>query len=436
MTETMPSREALVALDRRHIWRPYTSSEDHESVDPLVIAAAQGVWLTDVDGRRYLDANGSWWVNTLGHSHPRLVQALTQQAEQLAHCTMAGVTNPAAALLAQELTDVAPDGLDRVFFSDDGSTAIEVAVKIAYQYWQQNGRPQRSRFMALSSAFHGDTLGAVALGGVETFRSAFGPLLMDVLHSPEPQDEHGWEQAVDAIEESLKSNADEIAGIVVEPMIQGAAGMRIWPAEQLARLRDITQAADTFLIADEVFVGYGRTGKMWACDHAGIGPDMMCVAKAFSGGMLPMSATLTTSRVYDGFRGNKSRALMHGHSFCGNPLGAAVAREVLAIYRDEDVLGQVARKEPIIAAAFDRIGKHSSVLRTRSLGIVAAADLGDGGYGGRIGWRVYEEALRRGVCLRPLGDTVYITPPLTIPDEDLSMLLEVVEESISSVLGQ
>ncbi|MCG8587030.1 MAG: adenosylmethionine--8-amino-7-oxononanoate transaminase, partial [Pirellulales bacterium] len=394
------------------------------------------VWLEDVNGNRYLDANGSWWVNTLGHAHPRLVRALADQAEQLAHCSMAGVTNPNAILLARDLVEIAPDGLERVFFSDDGSTAVEVAVKIAFQYWQQNGRPKRSRFVALSSAFHGDTLGAVALGGVEAFRSAFGPLLMDVVHGPEPSDELGWQHAIDHIEDALRASPDEIAGVIVEPMIQGAAGMRIWPAEQLARLRDITNDVDTFLIADEVFTGYARTAKMWACDHAGIVPDMMCVAKAFSGGMLPMAATLATARVYDGFRGDKSRALMHGHSFCGNPLGAAVAREVIAVYRDEDVLGQVQRKAPIIADAFERLERLPGVLRTRSLGMVAAADLGDGGYGGRIGWRVYEEALGRGVYLRPLGDTVYITPPLTIPDADLQTLLDVVHESVEATMDK
>ena len=422
-------------MDRRYAWRPYTSSEDHETVEPLVIEAAEGSWLIDVNGRRYLDANGSWWVNTLGHRHPRLIKAISDQAKTLAHCSMAGVINPVATQLAEELVEVAPAGMERVFFSDDGSTAVEVAVKAAFQYWQQNDRPHRSRFIALDSAFHGDTLGAVALGGVEAFRSAFGPLLMDVVHSPEPDEPHGWERAIDAIVEVLRKDVDEIAGVIVEPMIQGAAGMRMWPAEQLARLRDVTREVDTFLIADEVFVGYGRTGRMWASEHAGVVPDLLCAAKAFSGGMLPMAATIATARVYDGFRGDKSRALMHGHSFCGNPLGAAVAREVLAIYRDEDVIGQVQRKEPIIAETFDRIGKLDGVLRTRSLGIVAAADLGEGGYGGRAGWRVYEEALKRGAYLRPLGDTVYITPPMTIADKDLRQLLDVVQESIRLALA-
>ena len=434
MTHPSPNRQALIDLDRQHVWRPYTSSEDHEAIDPLVIAEAQGAWLTDINGQRYLDGNGSWWVNTLGHGHPRLVRALAEQSEQLIHCAMAGVTNPVAIQLASELAAIAPGELERVFYSDDGSTAVEAAVKIAFQYWQQNDRPRRSRFVALSSAFHGDTLGAVALGGVEAFRSAFGPLLMDVVHCPEPDETHGWERAIDAIEATLNKSADEIAGVVVEPMIQGAAGMRMWPAEQLARLRDLTQNADTFLIADEVFVGYGRTGKMWACEHADIVPDIMCVAKAFSGGMLPMAATIATPRVYDGFRGDKSRALMHGHSFCGNPLGAAIAREVLAVYRDEDVLGQVARKAPIVSAAFDRLGALNGVLRTRSLGMVAAADLGDGGYAGRLGWQVYEEALQRGAYIRPLGDTVYITPPLTIADDELQQLLDILADAIQNVL--
>ncbi len=433
MVETELSREALVALDRRHVWRPYTSSEDHAARDPIVVARAEGVWLEDVDGRRYLDGNGSWWVNTLGHAHPRVLAALARQAETLAHCSLAGVTHAPAALLARDLVAVSPPGLERVFFSDDGSTAVEVATKIAFQYWQQNGRPARRRFVALGGAFHGDTLGATSLGGVPAFRSVFGPLLFDVLHAPDPGDDtHGFDRAVDAIERVLEKDGDEIAAVVVEPLLQGAAGMRVWDATLLARLRAAATRADTFLVADEVFTGYGRTGEMWACDHARVTPDLLCVAKAFAGGVLPMAATLATARVFDGFRGGRDRALMHGHSFCGNPLGAAVAREVLAVYRDEDVVGQARRKAPIVARAFERIARLPGVARARSLGLVGAADLGGGGYGGQRGWRVFDEARARGAYLRPLGDTVYVAPALTISERDLEQLLEVLHDAVAA----
>jgi len=429
------SRGDIVALDRRYVWHPYTSSRDHESRDPLVVVRAQGVWLEDADGRRYLDGNGSWWVSALGHGHPRLVRALEAQAKELAHCAIAGITHAPATLLAKELVSVAPPGLTRVFFSDDGSTAVEVAAKMAIQYWHQNGRPARRRFVALGGAFHGDTVGAVSLGGIAAFRSVFGPLLFDVLRAPDPETgSSGWDRCVETIEALLRSASDAIAAVVVEPLLQGAAGMRTWPAELLARIREATTRADTFLIADEVFTGYGRTGTMWACDQAGVVPDLLCVAKAFSGGMLPMAATLATERIYDGFRGDKDRALMHGHSFAGNPLGAAVAREVLGVYRDEDIVGQVRQKAPLVARGFARIAELRGVERARSIGLVGAADLGEGGYHGELGWRVFDRARERGAYLRPLGDTVYIAPALNISEAELEQLLGIVYEAVREVV--
>ena len=430
-------REKIVAADRAHVWRPYTSSEDHERRDPFVIAEASGCWLVDVDGRRYLDGNASWWTCAVGHRHPRLVEAIARQSRTLLHCSMAGTTHEQAALLAEELCAVAPEGLERVFFSDDGSTAVEVALKMAFQYWQQNGRPSRKRFVSLARAYHGDTLGAVSVGGVAEFRAVFGPLLFDVISTPDPSEgDAGWEGAVAAIETILGESADDIAGVLVEPVVQGAAGMRIWPPELLARLRHATERADTFLIADEVFTGYGRTGPMWACEHGGVTPDILCAAKGLSGGVLPFAATLATERIYDGFRGGKDRALMHGHTFYGNPLGAAIAREVLAIYRDENVLAHARRNEPTLRAAFEGMASIPGVLRPRATGMVAAIDLGDTGYYGELGWRVHEEARARGAYVRPLGNTVYVCPPLTISADELGQLCEIVRASVEEVLFQ
>jgi adenosylmethionine-8-amino-7-oxononanoate aminotransferase len=429
------SRADVVALERAHVWPPYTSSERHEGTEPLVVVGGEGAWIEDADGRRYLDGNTSWWTCTLGHGHPRLRAALVRQAEQLMHVAAGGITHAPVALLARELSAVAPEGLTRVHFSDDGSTAVEVAVKAAFQYWQQNGRPARTRFISLAGAYHGDTLGAASLAALDEFHHVFHPLLFEVIRPPDPEDERGWERAVERIEAELAARPDEIAGVVVEPLIQGAAGMRMYEPGLLRRLRDATHAADTFLIADEVFTGYGRTGRMWACERAGVVPDLLCTAKGFTAGVLPMAATLASERVYDGFRGGVDRALMHGHTFCGNPLGAAVAREVLAIYRDEDVLGQVAERAPLVREAFDRLAEVPGVRRTRSLGLVGAADLGEGGYLGETGWQVFEAALARGAFLRPLGDTVYVTPPLNVPLDELRLLLEIVEASIREALG-
>jgi adenosylmethionine-8-amino-7-oxononanoate aminotransferase len=425
------SREDVVAAHRAHVWPPYTSADVHLTREPLVIVAAEGAWLEDADGRRLLDGNASWWTSTLGHRHPRIRAAVRAQLDALDHVSMGDSTNVAAALLAKELVAVAPPGLVRVHFSDDGSTAVEVAIKLAQQFWAQNSRPERTRFVSLGGAFHGDTLGAVSLGGVDAFRKTYGPLLFDVLRAPDPgDDDAGWARLVEAVEAELIRDADRIAAVVVEPLVQGAAGMRIWAPALLRRLREATVRADTLLVCDEVFTGYGRTGRMWASEHAGITPDLLCTAKGFTAGTLPMAATLATERLWQGFSGSSSRALMHGHTFCGHPLGAAVAREVLAIFRDEDVLGGVARKQTLITQGFTRIAALPGVRRTRSLGMIGAADLGEGGYGGRAGWRVYDEALARGAYLRPLGDTVYVTPPLTIPDDELTQLLDILHDAV------
>jgi adenosylmethionine---8-amino-7-oxononanoate aminotransferase len=431
-----PRRDSLIALSRRHVWPPYTSPERHENVEPLVIVEAEGSWLIDANGRRYLDGISSWWACTLGHRHPRLVRALVEQLGRLDHVGAGGITHPAVAQLAAELVAVAPAGLTRVHFSDDGSTAVEVAIKIAFQYWQQNRRPSRRRFIALSSAYHGDTLGAASLAGVAEFFTVFGPLLFDVVR---PNASHSWDEILATVERQARAQRDEIAAIVIEPAIQGAGGMRIQPPEALRRLRSIATEIDTFLIADEVFTGYGRTGTMWGCDQAGISPDLLCTAKGFTAGVTPMAATLASARIYDGFRADpgdgSSRALMHGHTFCGHPLGAAVAREVLAIYREEPILEGIASRSAIIAERIGALRGRRGVSRARSLGMVGAVDLGDGGYGGAAGPRFYQAALARGLYLRPLGDTAYLCPPFTIAEAELVQLLDGFVEAVGEAIG-
>jgi adenosylmethionine-8-amino-7-oxononanoate aminotransferase len=328
---------------------------------------------------------------------------------------------------------IAPEGLDRVFYSDNGSTAVEVALKMAFQYWQQNGRPSRTRFLGLPGAYHGDTLGAMSAGSVDEFSSLFRPILFDV-GRPSDAVEQQWEPVFERLFDLLRRDADQIAAVIVEPLIQGAAGMRMYPAELLAALRKETERADTFLIADEVFTGFGRTGPMWACDQAGIAPDLLCTAKGLSGGVLPFAATLATHRIYDGFRGDKSRALMHGHTFCGNPLGAAVAREVLAIYRDERILEAAKPKAARLAKGIAEMVEVAAVSSPRALGMCAAFDVGARGYMGTVGWEISEAALELGAHLRPLGNTVYLVPPLNIEDADLERMLGIVRESTERVL--
>lgn len=429
----MSERDELLALDRAHVWRPYTSADAWErEPDPLVLARAEGSRLYDVDGRSYIDGNSSWWTALLGHGHPRIVAALARQAGSLGHVALAGITHEPAARLAAELVAVAPRGLERVFFSDNGSTAVEVALKMAVQGFLQRGAPERQRFIALDGAFHGETLGVTALGGVELFRRPFAGLLFDCLRVPSAADGHA--RAFADLERVFAAEGRAIAALVLEPLVQGAAGMRMYDPEYLRRARALTREHGALLVLDEVFTGYGRTGPMWAADHADIAPDLLCTGKGFSGGLLPFAATLATAEVFDAFRGAPERALMYGHTYCGNPLGAAVAREVLAVYRDEHILERAAPKARRIAAAFTRFAELPRARAARSLGMIGALELDGEGYLDPIGWRVYREALARGAYLRPLGNVVYVAPALNIPDGELDELLTVLGASLRAVL--
>lgn len=430
-------RAGIVELDKRRIWHPYTPMDAYRaSTDPIVVDRAEGPFLFDVDGRRYIDANASWWVAALGHNHPRLVAALMRQAERNCHSALAGMTHREAAELGERLCEVAPPGLEVVFYSDDGSTAVEVGLKVALQYWAQNGRPERTRFVALTDAFHGETLGVTSVGGVEVFRRPFAGAVREQLFAPTPLRAGSTEAARAALAELLAAHGDRVAAVVMEPVVQGAAGMRIHDPVFVRAARELCDEHDVILVLDEVFTGYGRTGPMWACEHAGIAPDVLCTAKGFSGGVLPMAATLVTERLFQGFMGGKDRAFYYGHSFCGNPLGAAVALEVLRVYEDERILERAKPKAERIARAFEELGRHPAVAESRALGMVGALDLaGDAGYLAEAGWRVYEAARARGAYLRPMGNVVYVTPPLNVPDEVLDELLEIVRESIEAAAG-
>lgn len=447
-TPHAPSRERIVAADKSTVWHPYTAMDTYvTSVDPLVIARAEGSRLFDVDGRSYLDANSSWWAMSLGHRHPRLVQTLKSQADSLIHCSLAGTTHEHAALLGEELLAVAPPGFSRVFYSDDGSTAVEVALKMAVQYFAQSGRPEKNTFATLDSAFHGETVGAASVGGVPLFRDSFRSILFPTLLLPSPagpldaafdrDPARRLELAKCALRDAFEHHGKRLAGIVIEPLVQGASGMQIYDPSYLRLVRELCDTHDVLFIDDEVFAGYGRTGTFWAVDQAGVSPDLLCMAKGFSGGVLPMAATLATPRIYDAFRGDPSRAFYYGHTYCGHPLGAAIAREVLAIYRDERIVEGVAERNRRIGDAFAAVAEDTRVENVRTLGMIGALDLavGDSGYLGAIGWRVYDEARKRGAYLRPLGNVIYVAPPLNIPLPELDELLSIVQDSIRAALS-
>jgi adenosylmethionine-8-amino-7-oxononanoate aminotransferase len=406
-----------------------------DTTAPLVIERARGSRLFDADGRSFLDGNSSWWTAALGHGHPRILTALHRQSEQLCHTSLAGITHEHAALLAEELVQIAPPGLERVFYSDDGSTAVELAMKMALQAHRLRGSSERTRFVALDGAFHGETLGVTALGGVEVFRRPFASVVLECFHVPIGIEGH--RQAFHALEALLDREGSRIAAVVLEPLVQGAAGMKIYDGEYVQLVREATRRHGVLLVLDEVFTGYGRTGPMWACQHVNVEPDILCTAKGFTAGTLPMAATLATNQIFETFLGDPSRAFYYGHTFCGHPLGAAVAREVLAIYRDEKILERASPKAARIAKAFSAMADLPGVASTRSLGMVGALDLDEQqGYLADSGWRVYREALQRGAYLRPLGNVVYVAPPLNIDDDDLDELLQIVASSVAAAMGR
>lgn len=435
--EDMPLTDEILALERAHVWPPYTQAADYFASPHPVVARGEGVFLYDTEGRRYYDMIASWWVNLHGHAHPALTRALIEQAQKISHSALAGLTHEPAVRLAAELAAIAPAGLTRVFYSDDGSTAVEVAMKMAFQYCQNTGQPRRTKFAAMAGAYHGDTLGAVAVGGVDLFHRLFRPTLIPVVRTPAPQCgacPFGRSRGSCAgecfaqIEAALAPHADELCAVIVEPLVQGAVGMHMYSPEIFKKLRAFCDAHGILLIDDEVAMGFGRTGKVWACEHAGVVPDILCAAKGLTGGYLPLSVTLAKESIYEAFlgRAGDTRTFYHGHSFTGNNLAAAVARESLRLLRDERLPalpGQVQAFSAMLAT----FAAQPWAADVRSLGMVGAFELA--GEGGRpldpaagTGRLVAKAALDEGVYLRPLGDTIYFLPPLCITPEQIADL--------------
>jgi adenosylmethionine-8-amino-7-oxononanoate aminotransferase len=443
----------LVAHDLAHLWHPFTPQGQWREEEPLIIERGEGCWLIDIEGRRYLDGVSSLWCNVHGHRHPRIDQAIREQLERVAHTTLLGVTHPSAIRLARRLVELAPAGLTRVFFSDDGATAVEVALKMAFQYWRQLESPQpaRTRFVALGGAYHGDTIGDVSLGGVERFHSLFGPLLFGTIRAPMPHCYRcplGLDSstcAMDcaaALEDLLEKHRGKIAAVVVEPLVQGAAGMITHPPGYLRRLREMTLRHDTLLVADEVAVGLGRTGTLFACEQEQVSPDFLCLAKGLTGGYLPLAATLTTERVHGAFLGTREnpKTFFHGHTYSGNPLGAAAALATLEIFEEEETLARMAPKMELVRARLEAIGRIGNVGDVRQRGLVAGIELvadraTKAPYppAAGVGSQVCRRARALGVLIRPLGDVVVVMPPLSIDLGELGMLLDVVESAISEV---
>ncbi len=421
------------------VWHPFT--QPALDPPPLRVVRAEGVYLYTDDGRAILDAISSWWVNLHGHGHPRLLAAIREQAERLDHVLLAGVTHPAVEELTEQLGAVLPAGLDRIFFSDDGSTAVEVALKMAVQYWRNVGRPERCELVALANGYHGDTVGAMSVGDDTVFTEAFGRMLFPVHRVPAatcyrcPVGLTRDRCQIDCLEplaRLLAERGDRIAAVIVEPLLQGAGGMIVHPVEFLQGIRRLTAQHDVLLIADEVLTGFGRTGRMFACELAGVVPDLLCLSKGITGGVLPLGATACTERLYAAFLGDRRRTFYHGHSYTGNPLACAAAVANLEIFRTEPVFERIAMIAERHRRCLAALRRHPRVGDARSLGTVAAIEIvaDDGGYTSRVGQALYPLFIERGVLLRPLGNVVYVLPPYVITPAELDRVYETIAEGL------
>jgi adenosylmethionine-8-amino-7-oxononanoate aminotransferase len=420
----------LADLDRRHLWHPFTQQQGWMEEDFPLIESADDTTLYDTEGNAYIDGVSSLWCNVHGHRHPAIDIAIKDQLDRVAHSTMLGLSHAPAAKLAKALVDLAPEGLTRVFFSDNGSTACEIALKMAYQWHHQRGEWWRAGFVCLRNSYHGDTLGSVSVGGIELFHSLYRPLLFDAWQA-EPGD-------VESMRALLTEHGERCAAVIVEPLVQGAAGIHVQPGGYLRAVRELCDEFGVFLICDEVATGFGRTGTMFACEHEGVAPDLMCVAKGLTGGYLPLAATLTTERVYDGFLGRHEqfRTFFHGHTYTGNPLACAAALATLRIFDQERTLERLQPKIALLAEVLAKdVGHLPAVREVRRCGFMVGIELQGFPVEARIGHRVTLEARARGAIIRPLGDTVVLMPPLSIEPAELRRLVEITAAAISAAAG-
>jgi adenosylmethionine-8-amino-7-oxononanoate aminotransferase len=444
------TRAEVAALDQRYLWHPFTQMQEWLGEEPLVIVAGEGNWLLDADGGRYLDGVSSLWCNVHGHRHPIIDAAIREQLERVAHSTMLGLTHPGAAELAARLIEIVPPGLTRVFYSDAGATAVEIALKLAFQYWQLRGEPERTRFVSLDGAYHGDTLGAVSVGYSEAFHRFFRPLLFDSVRLTPPH-VFRWRDGLDAtracaaaLDEArrkLRQHAGQIAATIVEPLVQGAAGMWVHPPEYLAGVAELVHEAGALLICDEVATGFGRTGTMFASLQAGVSPDLLCVGKGITGGYLPLAATFASEEIFTAFLGRYEDlvAFFHGHTYTGNPLACAAALASLEVFAREQTLVRVRETAAAIGERLRReVAGLAHVGDVRQSGLMIGIELVRDRArreafpsAARVGYRACKAARDRGVILRPLGDVVVLMPPLSLSHQEADLLVDAAAGAIA-----
>lgn len=425
----MRTTAELIEADRRCLWHPFTQQRAWETEEPpIVIEHAEGANLYDTDGQAYIDGVSSLWCNVHGHRHPVIDAAITAQLGRVAHSTMLGLSHEPAIALAEQLVAIAPDGLSRVFYSDSGSTAVEVALKMAFQWARQHGQPQRTGFISLENGYHGDTLGSVSVGGIDRFHSLYEPLLFP-----------GWRARLGDAEDMaalLEQHGDQVAAVIMEPLVQGAAGMLLAPSGYLRQVRELCDRYGVLLICDEVATGFGRTGRMFACQHEDVSPDLLCVGKGLTGGYMPLAATLATERVYEGFLGEaeESRTFFHGHTYTGNPLACAAGLATLEVFEQERTLELLTPKIELLRRNLERrVRVLPMVHEVRQCGFMVGIELAGGHPGERLGHQVTLAARARGAIIRPLDDVIVLMPPLAISEPELCRLVAITASSIADV---
>ena len=427
----MRTSEDLIEADRRHLWHPFTQQLGWcEDGVPIVIDHAEGTNLYDTEGNAYIDGVSSLWCNVHGHRHPEIDEAIRAQLARVAHSTLLGLSHQPAIELAEKLLEVTPPGMSRVFYSDSGSTAVEIALKMAFQYWVQRGEPERTGFICLENGYHGDTLGAVSVGGIDMFHSLYRPLLFDAWQARAGDAEH--------LAELLGQHGGRVAAVIVEPLVQGAAGMLMAPDGYLRAVRELCDAHGVLLICDEVATGFGRTGAMFACQHEDVTPDLLCVGKGLTGGYLPLAATVTTERLYEGFLGafDDFRTFFHGHTYTGNPLACAAGIATLEIFERERTIERLAPKIELLGRLLDqRVAVLAGVAEVRRRGLMVGIELVERPAHERLGHKVTLAARRRGALIRPLGDVVVLMPALTMSEADLHRLVAITAAAIAEAVS-
>lgn len=441
--------------DLKHIWHPCSQMKDYEELPPIVIERGQGLYIYDKTGKAYMDIVSSWWCNLLGHCHPQINAAVKEQLDKLEHVIFANFSHEPAIRLCEELAAIMPAGLSKFNFSDNGSAAVECALKLSFQYQYQTGQAQKTKFICLAGGYHGETIGALSVGAMDLYAKIYQPMLMDTVRIPAPdcyRCPYGQERASCNIEcfeqavQAFEQYGEQTCALIIEPLVQCAAGMRIYPALYLKKLRELCTAYGVLLIVDEIATGFGRTGKMFACEHADISPDIMCISKGLTGGYMPMAITVTTDKIYQAFYADyqEGKAFMHSHTYSGNPLACSAALAVQKILKQENILAKAAERSLYLKNKLQQaLCAHPHVGEIRSIGLINAIELVQDKSSKqpfpaaqRLGYQIFKHALHSGLVLRPLGDVLYFNPPLTINEQEIDQAVKLCVQSIFAVLGK